>query len=73
MHIKSRFSEAELISRGPRVESAGGGLSDIERPDELDPQPTRVDEHPPLMLEHQLTGAPREARKACRGAQLILV
>ena len=28
--------------------------------------------HPPLTLEHQLTGAPREARKAS-GGQLILV
>ena len=42
------------------------------RTNEQDPQPTRVDGHPPLTLEHQLTGAPREARKAS-GGQLILV
>ena len=43
-----------------------------ERTNEIDPRPTCVDGHRPLTLEHQLTGAPQEARKAS-GGQLILV
>ena len=56
-----------FATHAPRVSCSS------DRPREMDAQPTRVDGHPPLTLEHQLTGAPREARKACRGAQLILV
>ena len=66
--VRARYPFLEVRAYG--FGSAGGNfrISNDRTNDRTDPQPTRVDGHPPLTLEHQLTGAPREARKASGGS-----